>query len=75
MILSLDLKGAFYRVLLQFAFQLPRAPEELYDLLRDINIPEPSLPALQMAMEGAPIYHRSVGDEHLCARYKARAPT
>eukprot|EP00959_Pyramimonas_sp_CCMP1952_P177966 3719885-Pyramimonas_sp.AAC.1 len=47
--------------------ELPRAPEELHDLLRDINILEPFLPALQMAMEGAPIFNHNVGDEHLCA--------
>ena len=66
-IMFIDLKDAFYRVVLQFAYKLPTTPEELNDLLHDISIPEALLPALEAAMEGAPVFDHNVEDEHLCA--------
>eukprot|EP00959_Pyramimonas_sp_CCMP1952_P130795 2734931-Pyramimonas_sp.AAC.1 len=67
MILVLHLKGAFYKAVLHAVFQLPHAPEEPNELLRDINMPEPFLSALQLAMEGARILNYNLDDEHLCA--------
>ena len=48
----LDLKGAFCRSVLQFIYRLPTAPEELFDLMSTIIVPDAVLPALRAAVEG-----------------------
>ena len=63
----IDLKDAFYRVVLQFAYDLPTTPEELSDLFNELKIPEAIYPAVEEAMRGTPIFNNHVDDEHLCA--------
>ena len=67
LLLLLDLKDAFYRVVLQFIYRLPTTPDELLDLMNTIQVPDAFLPAIQAAMNGAPIFGNAVDDEHLCA--------
>ena len=47
LLLFLDLKDAFYRVVLQFEYRLPTAPEELLDLMNTIEYPDFVLPSLR----------------------------
>ena len=58
--LFLDLKGAFYRVALQFIYRLPTTLGELLDLMNAIHFPDAVLPALQAAMDGALLFDKAV---------------
>ena len=70
LLLFLGLKDAFYRVVLQFVYRRPTTPDELLDLMNTIQFPDAFLPALQAAMNGAPLIDKAVDDEHLCALVK-----
>ena len=67
LLLFLDLKDAFYRVVLQFIYRLPTAPDELLDLMYTIDYPDFVLRALTAALQGAPVFDKAVNDEHMCA--------
>ena len=43
----MDLKDAFYRIVLEFVYQLQTTTQELDDLLHEITIPNAFLPALE----------------------------
>ena len=62
-----DFKDAFYRVVLQFVYRVPATPEGLLDLVAAISMPDAVLPALRAAVEGSPIFDKSVDDDLLCA--------
>ena len=56
--------------MLQIIYRLPAAPDELLDLMNAMQYPDVLLPALQAAVDGAPLFDNAVDDEHLCALVK-----
>ena len=68
LLLFLDLKDAFYRMAPRFIYRHPTAPGELLHLMQTIAIPGAILPALQAALEGAPIFDNRVDDGPLSHR-------
>ena len=63
-LLPVGLKDAFYRVVLQFNYAPPSAPEDLDDILRETRVPE-ALPRPSRRARGA--LNENMGDEQLCA--------